>query len=48
MCLIAAAASWLRGGYYINPEEAGLGGPGTDGDIDAARAEAVVAVAGVE
>ncbi|MBS1846825.1 MAG: MFS transporter [Actinobacteria bacterium] len=22
MCLIAAAASWLRGGYYVNPEEA--------------------------
>ncbi len=21
MCLIAAAASWLRGGYYLNPEE---------------------------
>lgn len=22
MCLIAAAASWMRGGYYVNPEEA--------------------------
>lgn len=43
MCLAAAAFSWLRGGFYVNPEEAGeftdTGGAG-----DEARADTVVEV----
>lgn len=48
MCLIAAASSWLRGGYYINPEEAAefaeLDSQATD-EADEARIDTIAAMA---
>jgi hypothetical protein len=32
MCLIAAAASWLRGGHYVHAED-GESGEGGDGGV---------------
>jgi MFS family permease len=43
MCLAAAAFSWLRGGFYVNPEEAGEF-TDTGGADDEARADTVVEV----
>jgi hypothetical protein len=46
MCLIAAAFSWLRGGYYVNPEEAGALARSDAAEVAAAaRADTVVEVA---
>jgi hypothetical protein len=51
MCLCAAAFSWLRGGFYVNPEEAAEYARGARGaaDVDRvdeeARADTVVEVA---
>ena len=44
MCLLAAAFSWLRGGYYVNPEEAAEFAGERDVD-DESRADTVVEVA---